>query len=383
MRNERDEAAARTYANSKMRELDEIKEGLKARIVEVAQRCLPRGRREGNEWVANNPHFDEARKSPALKVALTGNKGAWKDWRSGDKGDVLKLVEFTQGCDFKAALVWARDFLGLQEMSYQQRLDFKKEIEQRKAHAEKDEAARRARKLARALELFEAGTFALNGGSGPEAHARAYFKARGCALEAIENLSLRSFRFSAETEWWKGAVYTRNNGGNRKTASGPLFPAVHSAMRSLSGALTCCHVTFLDPVLPQKAPVDPPKLMFGEAMGSVIEVSHGPSALDFWRCTEPHPLILCEGIETALSLAAAVPEARVWAAGSLSGMGHAPIQLSCVSDVTVARDNNHGNAQAQKQLDAALIALEDHNKPLVVINSHVGDDFNDLMTGKD
>jgi hypothetical protein len=73
----------------------------------------------------------------------------------------------------------------------------------------------------------------------------------------------------------------------------------------------------------------------------------------------------------------------VWAAGSLSGMGHAPIQLSCVSDVTVARDNNHGNAQALKQLDAALIALEEHDKPMVVMNSYVGDDFNDLMTGKD
>jgi hypothetical protein len=29
------------------------------------------------------------------------------------------------------------------------------------------------------------------------------------------------------------------------------------------------------------------------------------------------------------------------------------------------------------------MALEAHDKPLVVMNSHVGDDFNDLMTGKD
>jgi Toprim domain len=114
----------------------------------------------------------------------------------------------------------------------------------------------------------------------------------------------------------------------------------------------------------------------------VIEVSCGPSGLPFWLCTTAYPLILCEGIETALSLAIAVPEARVWAAGSLAGMGHAPIGLACISDVTVARDNNHGNPQAQKQLDAALMALEAHDKPLVVMNSHVGDDFNDLMQGE-
>jgi len=37
-----------------------------------------------------------------------------------------------------------------------------------------------------------------------------------------------------------------------------------------------------------------------------------------------------------------------------------------------------GNVQAQKQLDAALLELEAAGKPLTVMASHVGDDFNDL-----
>ena len=102
-------------------DVEPIKDMLKARIVELCHRCLPRGRREGQEWVAHNPFVDEARKAPALKVALTGNKGAWRDWRNGDKGDVMKLIEFTQGLTFKEALTWARDFLGLEQMTAKQR----------------------------------------------------------------------------------------------------------------------------------------------------------------------------------------------------------------------------------------------------------------------
>lgn len=361
---------------------DEIKELLKSRILDLCAKCLPRGRREGNEWVAHNPFADEARKTPALKVALTGNKGAWRDWRNGDKGDVIKLIEFSQSCDFKTALAFARDFLGLQEMTNAQRLVLRRDVEQRKQREDVEDRERRARKLEGAQALFFEDTVEYGLGSGPELHARAYFAARMCALEDIANINPKTFRFSAGTEYWKAAEFKNSNGGNRKVSSGPLYPAIHSAMRSLSGALTCCHVTFLDPVLPAKAPVEPAKLMRGEALGSVIEIAMGPEALPFWLAKNPHDLILAEGIETAASLAVSVPEARVWAAGSLAGMGHAPVQLPCIGRIFVARDNNEGNPQARKQLNDALLRLEEAGKPLVVMNSHVGDDFNNLMKGE-
>ncbi len=151
-------------------------------------------------------------------------------------------------------------------------------------------------------------------------------------------------------------------------------------MRSATGIVTCCHVTFLDPVLPAKAPVSPAKLMFGEAMGAVIEISCGPGGRPFWGPTEEAlPVVLCEGIETGLSLAQAIDDARIWACGSLAGMGHAPVHLSCVSTITVARDNNAGNAQAEAHLNSGLDRLADSGKPLVIMRSHVGDDFNDLL----
>jgi hypothetical protein len=364
-------------------DLDEIKEGLKGRIEEVCRRCLPAGRREGKEWVAHNPYVDEARKAPALKVALTGNKGAWRDWRNGDKGDVLKLVEFTQGCDLKGALVWARDFLGLQNMTPREREDFRRRVADRqKREAAEDEKNRRF-KLERARERFYSAPSELGLLSGPEQHARAYFRARKCPLEDVKHPGQGTFRFSPATSWWKGAEWRHEAGRRMKVKDGPEFPAIHTAMRQMTGIITCCHVTFLDPVRPAKAPVEPAKLMFGEALGAVIEVATGPSLKSFWHPDAPAgPVIICEGIETGLSIAVAVPEARVWAGGSLAGMGHAPVSLPCVSDITVARDNNHGNPQAQAALGQALARLDEAGKPLVVMSSHLGDDFNDLIKGE-
>lgn len=365
-------------------ELPEIKQALQERILDVCVVLLPRGRKQGQEWVAHNPHVHEEKKNPALKVALTRNRGAWRDWRNGDKGDVIKLIMFCHGTDLKAALNWARDFLGLRSMTWEERQRLKQQRESRaKREALENEQARR-RKLERAGELWRHGTEALGTGSGIEAHVRDYFRARGCPLEAITTLSAESFRVSPSTEWWKGAQYRRNpQGWSEKETEGPRFPALHSAMRAKSGAITCCHVTFLDPALPRKAPVDLPKLMYGEALGSVIEVATGPEGVPFWLATQAHPLIIAEGIETAASLAGPLPECRVWAGASLAGLGHAPAGLPCVSEIHVARDNNAGNAQARSQLDQALLRLEEADKPLAVMASHVGDDFNDLMTGED
>ena len=365
-------------------DLPEIKAGLQARIVELCARLLPRGTREGPQWVSHNPRVaGDEKKFPALKVGLVKDKGAWRDWRNGDKGDVLALVAFCLGTDIRGAMAWARDYLGLKKMSREDREAFRRDIAQREAKEKERAEKLRAFKLGQAQTLFQQGT-ARGEGAAAERHALAYFAARGCAIEDVADLNRFTFRFSAATEWWKGAKWETRDGRRFKKEAGPEFPAVHTGMRQATGVVTCCHVTFLDPLQPAKAPVQPPKLMFGEAMGAVIEISCGEGGGPFWGPNErPLPLILCEGIETGLSLAAAVPEARVWAGGSLAGMGHAPVWLSCVAEVTVARDNNTGNAQAQAALAKSIETLAAHDKTVNVMASHVGDDFNDLMQGKE
>lgn len=389
-------------------DLDIIKAGLIERIEEVCRRLLPDGKPEGGQWVSFNPVTNDFRqgRNPCLKIRLHGGVvGAWKDWRCGDKGDVIDLVAYLNRTDRAGALTWGRDFLGLRAMTREDRENMRRVERERKERRETDDAERRMKKLLAADRLFNCtgpqnreigpasvpmGTVQL-GDIGCEAvspivvHASLYFAGRGVPLERVTHLNSRSFRISPQTEWWKGAEWKREGGRSWKAQAGPMFPAVHSAMRNRLGIVTCCHVTFLDPVRPAKAPVSPAKLMYGEALGAVIEISCGPSGVPFWMADrdglKPCPLVIAEGIETALAFATTIPEARVWAGGSLAGVMHAPVDLDCVEWVLFARDNNTGNAQAQKQFDAALAGLESHGKRVVVEASHVGDDFNDLAKG--
>jgi hypothetical protein len=384
-------------------DLDIIKAGLKDRVRELCERLLPHGREEGGLWVAHNPLGDDARKPPALKVRIRGGDlGAWRDWRGGDKGDVIGLVAYVERTDVSGALTWSRDWLGLRAMSRADREAMRRVERARAQKRQADDDRRRADKLVMADRLFSCsgdqardigpaavphGTFPIDMRSAVVDHAWGYFAGRSVPLGQVANLNRKSFRVSPATEWWKGTRWARDQATGRrwKDEAGPLFPAVHSAMRNRMGIVTCCHVTFLDPVRPAKAPVTPAKLMFGEALGAVIEISTGPSGVPFWMADRdglaPCPLILAEGIETALSFATTIPEARVWAGGSLAGVGGAPVDLDCVEWVLFARDNNDGNAQAQKQFSAALEKLEASGKRVHVEASHVGDDFNDLAQG--
>jgi hypothetical protein len=382
-------------------DLDIVKAGLIERMEEVCAKLLPDGKVEAGQWVSFNPVTGDFRagRLPSLKIRLRGGVvGAWKDWRSGDAGDALKLVAYILRTDTKGALVWGRDFLGLRSMTRADREGMRKVAAVQRETREKEDARLREQKLLNADRLFNAkpsekdigpcqipfGVFKLGEGSTAEAHARAYFRARNCALEDIETLSTYSTRVAPAVEWWKAAKWARDERGRvYKVERGPLYPAIASAMRNRMGIVTCCHFTFLDPNRPAKAPVEPAKLMYGEALGAVIEIATGPSGKAFWMTEEPHPLIIAEGRETAQSFAAAGLPARVWAAGSLAGVGKAPVDLPCVSWVLFARDNNTGNAQAQKQFEQALAGLESTGKRVVVEASHVGDDFNDLAQGEE
>jgi len=368
----------------------EIRAALQGRIVDLCMKLLPGGHRHGRLWIAHNPDGSDGKKQPKFQVELSGKPGRWTDWRMCGSGcrahkhDVIGLIAYCQGTDTAGAFRWARDFLGLRAMSREERERMRDEAARRREIDEKRAAEARRWRLGRAVKLFE-GAAPMGRGTPAEAHARAYLAGRGCPIEEVRWLNAASFRFAAATEWWNGAKWRHlEDGRRRKEADGPRFPAIHSAMRQATGIITCCHVTFMDPVRPVKAPVEPPKLVFGEAGGAVIEVATGPGGTPFWaEDARPMPVILAEGIETALSLAVSIPEARVWACGSLPGFGGAPVHVPAVADVTVARDNNHGNARAQAQLAAALERLEEAGKPMTVMASHVGDDFNDLITGDD
>ncbi len=140
-------------------------------------------------------------------------------------------------------------------------------------------------------------------------------------------------------------------------------PAMVAAVRN-SQKIIGVHRTYLaEPGV--KAFGDKSKMMLGPCGGSAVRLSGGRG-----------PLVVAEGIETALSLLSALPDTRprVWAALSTSGM----VNLALPSDpgeLVIAPDGDTPGMKAAAQLADRACAAGWHVR---VMDCPAGHDWNDL-----
>lgn len=91
--------------------------------------------------------------------------------------------------------------------------------------------------------------------------------------------------------------------------SGHIGPAMVGAIRDATGEIIGVHRTWIRLDGSGKADLSNPKMMLGRAAGGAVRLIDRGAAL-----------IVGEGIETTLSVAMAIPEARAWAALSAGGL---------------------------------------------------------------
>ena len=367
-----------------------IRAMLQDRLSELLGVLLPGGRVDGGLYVVRNPTRDD-KKPGSFVIWMHGNaKGGFKDYAGSDadKGDVIQLISYVHRrpkSDNKFALEWARDWLGLKTMDPKVRDAAKAAASAKAKQSEQLDKEDALRKRMRALEMFKQGKPLIG------SIAERYFEAREIPLQLVTNRE-DEMRFLPSLEYWRGAEWEQDakTQRRRKLAPGPSFPAIISAVKNAQGVLIAVHCVFLQADGAAKAPVENAKLMYGGVAGGVIRLTKGghnqtieEAALSGARDT----LIISEGWETGLSVAIAVPEARVWAATSLSNIANAPVWLSCVKDFVIAADNPNENAspagrvQAHEQLERAFETLSAHGIAGAIMTSHYGNDFNDLMQG--
>lgn len=360
---------------------------LQDRLAELLGRLLPGGHTNGGMYVVRNPTRED-RKAGSFMVWMHGAaKGGFKDYANGDKGDVIDLIAYAHNrtSDRKFALAWARDFLGLKIMDPKVRQAAIDAAKAKALQAERQDKEDALRKRLKAIAIFEAAK-PLEG-----TPAERYFEQRHIPLHLIPNRE-NDQRFAPKLEWWRGAEWDVDaRGQRRKVKPGPFFPAIVSAVRKANGDIIAVHCVFLNADCTGKAPVENPKLMFGAVAGGVIRLTRGPSnqtpeeaALSGRR----DPLVIGEGWESCDSVAIVAPEARVWAATSLSNIANVPVWHGCVGSVIVAADNVRddvspaGRAQFEEQMERAMLALSAHDVPVTSIQAHGGlNDFNDLIQG--
>lgn len=373
-----------------MIDFGEIRKRLIDDIEPLVRELVPGGRKNGKYWIGKNPTRTDKR-GGSFWVLLSGpGAGAWRDEagvRGVDDGDVVKLVQYCKRLpDLKETRQECLKWLGLsdtggQRMSPAEIAARDKQRAAARAAEEKAEAETRAKNAKGAFGMWMKAeelspvTFA---GSLVDS----YLKSR--AIDLVAGMI-------AHKRPLPGALRLFQNHDYR-TQDGELIalPCMIALMSGPDGKARAVHRTWLQPdgsgkaVLPEPKVNKPRKIWPAGWQGSVIRIAKGAghhSPEEATRRKISAPLIVTEGIEDALACALAMPDRRVWAAGTLGNIGHVPV-LPCVSSITVCADNDWGKGQAEAALDTAIAALRQHGKPVYVARSPRGKDMNDLLKGE-
>lgn len=142
-------------------------------------------------------------------------------------------------------------------------------------------------------------------------------------------------------------------------------PAMVAAVQGMD--LPAIHRTYLDGAA--KAKVEPNKMMLGATAGGAVRVADGPG-----------PLVVAEGIETALSLASGLlrAPATVWACLSTAGM--AGLRLpDRPHRLTIATDGDDAGKGAGHKLAERAAAL---GWTVSLLTAPNGTDWNDVLQKK-
>lgn len=91
----------------------DISRSLSERAADVAAYLLPAGKKSGSEWKAGSVSGEPGQ---SLSVRLTGAKaGVWRDFQSGEGGDLIDLWMAVRGLSVADALKEAKSYLGLRD----------------------------------------------------------------------------------------------------------------------------------------------------------------------------------------------------------------------------------------------------------------------------
>lgn len=329
-------------------------------------------------WNIADPYRPDA-KPGNLALALTRRRGAFQDFESGLKGDALDFVAHglcgrIDRDSRRDAVAFIEQRFGLGTMDPAQRAKLAAESEAKRKAAEakaaRDLAARRERARKRFWAMQPVRTQAGWCGTLFET----YMAARGIDVRAMPHLA-GSFRFDPDCEWWVDQETPKRR-----------FPAIVSAMVDGGGTVCANHFTFLAADGTGKAALGrQAKMMFPDTHGLVIRVTNGPGGLQPEAAAQAGQrdiVFVGEGIEDAATAGFVDPELRCWAAGSLAGLLHMP-DHAVAAGYMIGRDNDWGKPAAEASFERAIARIRSWGKPVEVVSSKHGKDFNDELTGKE
>lgn len=328
---------------SQLVSLDVIKHQLAGRIDSLVPMLFPAAARDGKEWRLGSISGEPGQ---SLAICRAGNRlGWWKDFCSGEGGDVLALVHAALNHrDYAETIRWCRNYLGLgvalsrEEISRRERAAEQAQAEA--ARADRDQRQRAAR----------------------AAKAR-FIEAQGLGGTPAERyLQGRHINF-ARLGRYPGAL--RYHAAMKCPETGRDRPCLLAAMQRPDGELVTIHRTFLlchadgrVTKADRKSGGDmaDAKQAYSGYAGAFIPVWRGKSEKPMRKMPVGEWIAITEGVEDALTVAMARPDLRVLAALSLSNLGGLALPERAAG-IYLCADNDAKDA-AIRAFQAAKAKLE-------------------------
>lgn len=307
--------------------VQEIEQRLRDNAEAIARQCIPNGKVEGKYFLAGDVMGGPG---DSLVLYLTGERaGKWRHYAGTDYGDMLDLIELSQGCSGKGeAVAIAKQWLGIDE-DWRGRGAIDPAEQQRRAAELARQREERTRKDAEAREAKIRGARALYLAGGASGVAgtpvEQYLMGRGLAPAMPGSASLRSATAepSAESQGkWPGALRYHPEVWNAEERA--KLPAMVAPIYLHDGIHIGTHRTWLQPDKRRgwvKLDCNAPKKVLGSLWGGFIPINKGRSGKPMRTMPAEEPVYVTEGIEDALVVRMARPDARIICAVSLGNIG--------------------------------------------------------------
>jgi hypothetical protein len=295
----------------------EIEQKLRDDAEAIAQRCLPAGRFEGGYFLAGNVF---GATGDSLVVYLKGNKrGLWWDYAGTDRGDMLDLIEQSQGLSGKgAAVALAKQWLCIEDAwsggRYAAPDPAEMEARAHRLRAMKEER-QRANSEARERQIRDARRLYLGRAVRPieGTPAEAYLTGRGLAPSVVK---------AGRPPRWPGSLRYHPEVWNSDVKA--RVPALIAPLYLADGTHVATHRIYLQPCARRgwtKLDVAKPKKVLGAAWGAFGPINKGASSKPMSSMPADEPVYVTEGIEDAIVVRMARPEVRIVCAISLGNIG--------------------------------------------------------------
>lgn len=345
----------------------EIEQRLRDQVQALALQLLPNARRDGNYLKVGSIQGEPG---GSLVVHLNGtNQGLWSDYAGIDRGDMLDLIEATQGlADKGAAVAWAKEFLGLadewtgpaRQLSADEKAARAEEARVRLEARQAKDAEERAAKIRRAKGLFLSAT--------PIAGSPAEHYLRGRLLDY------------APLPAWPGALRFHPEVWNKEHRV--KVPAMVAAIYLADGTQVATHRTYLQEVRGRWTKLDSPnaKMVLGPMWGGFVPINKGSSRKPMRDMIAGEPVFVTEGIEDAIVVRMKRPEARIVSAISLGNMGGIVLpEAAKVLRLVCDRDEK---LAAQEALERSIAAQQARGLTVELVMPPAGiKDMNDWLRG--